>query len=109
MVCAAQPEDGSWKNVDGATRGLTRAQLRFICQDQILNGEPYPPGPPWYVHLWGSCQPAGLRLGRGGGRRGNRERSETHPGGVRPGVCAAVRVRRHVSLPARAAVDLDAD
>ncbi len=57
MVCAAQPEDGSWKNADAATRGLTRARLRFICQDQILNGQPYPPGPPWYVHLWGSCSP----------------------------------------------------
>lgn len=57
MVCAQPPEEGTWRNVDPNTRGLTRADLRFICQDQILNGQPYPPGPPWYVHLWGSCTP----------------------------------------------------
>ena len=45
MVCAAQPEEGQWENIDANTRGLTRAVLRFTCQDQILNGEPYPPGP----------------------------------------------------------------
>lgn len=57
MVCAAQLEDGSWRNADSNTRSLTRAQLRFVCQDQILNGEPYPPGSPWYMHLWGACSP----------------------------------------------------
>ena len=55
MVCAEQLEDGSWANVDLNTRSLTRADLRFICQDQVLNGQQYPPGPPWYVHLWGGA------------------------------------------------------
>ena len=57
MVCAQPPEEGKWRNADPNTRGLTRANLRFICQDQILNGQPYPPGPPWFVHLWGACSP----------------------------------------------------
>ncbi len=57
MSCAEQREDGKWVNTDPATRGLTRAELRFTCQDQILNGEPYPPGPPWHMRLWGSCSP----------------------------------------------------
>lgn len=45
-LCAEQEEDGQWVNTDANTRGITRAHLRFVCQDQILNGEPYPPGPP---------------------------------------------------------------
>lgn len=55
--CLAQPEDGSWVNADSNTRSLTRADLRFTCQDQVLNGELYPPGPPWHMHLWGKCHP----------------------------------------------------
>lgn len=56
-LCAAQPENGNWINTDPNTRSLTRIQLRFVCQDQILNGQPYPPGPPWYVHVFGKCHP----------------------------------------------------
>ena len=56
--CAAQPEDGNWVNADASTNSLTRAELRFTCQDQILNGQPYPPGPPWHMHLWGKCSPS---------------------------------------------------
>ena len=55
--CAAQPEDGNWANADPNTPSLTKAELRFTCQDQILNGQPYPPGPPWHMHLWGKCHP----------------------------------------------------
>ena len=55
--CIAQQEVGSWVNADLNTRSLTRADLRFTCQDQVLNGEPYPPGPPWHMHLWGKCSP----------------------------------------------------
>ena len=56
-LCATQEEEGSWVNTDPNTRSLTRIQLRFVCQDQILNGQPYPPGPPWYVHVFGKCHP----------------------------------------------------
>ncbi|MCH7840686.1 MAG: hypothetical protein IID38_10695 [Planctomycetes bacterium] len=57
-LCAAQPEDGRRENADPQTRSLTRIQLRFVCQDQILNGQLYPPGPPWYVHIFGKCSPS---------------------------------------------------
>ena len=56
-ICAQQPEEGSWRNADPNTNSLTRIQLRFVCQDQILNGQLYPPGPPWYVHIFGKCHP----------------------------------------------------
>ena len=65
-LCAAQPEDGNWVNSDPNTRSLTRAELRFTCQDQILNGQPYPPGPPWHVHLWGACHPTDCDWGEVG-------------------------------------------
>lgn len=71
--CIAQPEDGAWVNTDPNTRSITRIQLRFVCQDQILNGQPYPPGPPWHIHIFGKCHPTdcdwseadGQRLGSG--------------------------------------------
>ena len=56
--CVTQPEEGNWVNADTNTRSLTRAELRFTCQDQVLNGQPYPPGPPWHMHLWGKCSPS---------------------------------------------------
>lgn len=56
--CITPDEEGTWVNADPDTRSLTRAELRFTCQDQILNGQPYPPGPPWHIHLWGACVPS---------------------------------------------------
>jgi hypothetical protein len=56
--CVVQPEEGNWANADANTNSLTRAELRFTCQDQVLNGKPYPPGPPWHMHLWGKCVPS---------------------------------------------------
>jgi hypothetical protein len=56
-LCIQPQEEGNWRNSDPNTRSLTRIQLRFVCQDQILNGQPYPPGPPWYVHVYGKCHP----------------------------------------------------
>ncbi|HAC66126.1 MAG TPA: hypothetical protein DCF68_21985 [Cyanothece sp. UBA12306] len=47
-LCIQPDEEGSWRNTDPQTRSITRVELRFVCQDQILNGQPYPPGPPWY-------------------------------------------------------------
>lgn len=55
--CAQPQEEGSWVNVDNNTRSITRANIRFQCQDQILNGQPYPPGEPFYIKLFGSCHP----------------------------------------------------
>ena len=57
-LCLTQPEHGEWVNSDPNTRGLTRADLRFTCQDQVLNGQLYPPGPPWHISLWGACSPS---------------------------------------------------
>ena len=55
--CVQPPEEGRWRNADPNSNSLTRIVLRFVCQDQILNGQPYPPGPPWYVHIFGKCSP----------------------------------------------------
>lgn len=43
---ATQAEDGAWVIVDPNTRVIPEIHLRFDCQDQVLNGKPYPPGPP---------------------------------------------------------------
>jgi hypothetical protein len=67
--CIAQAEDGSWVNTDSATRSLPRVRLRFICQDVILNGQPHPPGPPWYAHLFGKCSPSNCDWGEVGAQR----------------------------------------
>jgi hypothetical protein len=67
--CIAQPEDGNWVNTDSGTRSLTRIQLRFVCQDQVLNGELYPPGPPWYMHIFGKCHPTDCDWGEVGAQR----------------------------------------
>ena len=56
--CVSQVESDFWVNTDSNTRSITRIQLRFVCQDQILNGQPYPPGAPWYVHVYGKCSPS---------------------------------------------------
>ncbi len=56
-LCIQPAEEGNWVNADPNTRSLTRAVLSFTCQDQVLNGQLYPPGPPWHIHLWGACSP----------------------------------------------------
>jgi hypothetical protein len=67
--CLTQAEDASWVNSDPATPSLTKAVLRFTCQDQILNGQPYPPGPPWHIHVWGKCHPTDCDWGEIGATR----------------------------------------
>lgn len=56
-ACPTQPEAGRWKNVYSGSNSLARIDLRFICQDQIANGQPYPPGPEWFVQVHGRCEP----------------------------------------------------
>lgn len=65
-LCAVQPEEGTWVNADPNTRSLTTAVLSFTCQDQVLNGQPWPPGPPWHMHLWGKCSPTDCDWGEVG-------------------------------------------
>jgi hypothetical protein len=65
-LCITPPEEGNWINRDSETSGITRVEVQFVCQDVIVNGEPYPPGPPFYVHLWGSCTPSDCDWGQVG-------------------------------------------
>lgn len=55
--CITPLEEGIWKNIDANTRSITKIVIRFQCQDQILNGQPYPPGAPFYLRLFGKCSP----------------------------------------------------
>jgi hypothetical protein len=64
-LCAAQKEEGRWVNTDPNTRSITRAELRFVCKDHT----PIPPGPEWYVHLFGKCHPIDCNWGEVGARR----------------------------------------
>jgi hypothetical protein len=57
-ICLTQVEDGLWQNINPHARSIHRIRLRFVCQDVILNGKPYPPGAPWYVRVWGVCHPS---------------------------------------------------
>ncbi len=43
-ACIQPPEEGTW--IDGESRIV----LRFVCQDMVINGQLYPPGPPWYLN-----------------------------------------------------------
>ncbi len=65
-ICVQPQEEGTWRNADPNANSLTHIQLRFVCQDQILNGQLYPPGPPWYVHIFGKCHPTDCDWGEVG-------------------------------------------
>jgi hypothetical protein len=56
-ACLEPREAGQWTNLESHPRTLISLDLRFICQDRVLNGAPYPPGPAWYVHAVAKCQP----------------------------------------------------
>lgn len=63
--CATPFEQGRWTNVDPATGGITRVEVTFSCNDQILcgvdaNGKVTcsKPGAPFRLHLWGKCHPS---------------------------------------------------
>ncbi len=63
--CVTPFEQGKWTNIDSATRGITRIDVEFTCNDQILcgidaNGNVTcsTPGAPYHLHLWGKCSPS---------------------------------------------------
>lgn len=69
-LCITQFEEGQWSNTDSNTSGITKTKVRFICQDQILNGVPCcPPGPNYYIHLYGKCSPSDCDWGEVPARR----------------------------------------
>ncbi len=69
-LCATPAEEGTWTNINSNTRSITNITVEFQCQDQIVNGRPYPPGPPYYLHLFGACHPTDCDWGRVGAERG---------------------------------------
>lgn len=68
-LCMTPAEEGEWVNYDSGTRSITRINVRFQCQDQVLNGRPYPPGSPYYLHLFGACHPTDCDWGEAGAER----------------------------------------
>src|SRR5215471_18669263 len=56
-ACLEPREAGQWTNVAPNTRSLVSLDLRFVCQDRVVNGALYPSGPAWYVHAVGKCKP----------------------------------------------------
>ncbi len=63
--CVAPFEQGSWSNIDPATRGITKIEVSFSCNDQVLCGVDAngnvtctTPGAPYHLHLWGKCSPS---------------------------------------------------
>lgn len=61
-LCIHPKEAGNWVNTDPNTRSITRVEVQFICHDVILNGTP--PGPSYYVHLYGKCHPTDCDWGK---------------------------------------------
>ena len=56
-ACLEPRESGQWTNIESHPRTVISLDLRFICQDRVLNGAPYPPGPAWFVHAVAKCEP----------------------------------------------------
>jgi hypothetical protein len=63
--CITPFEQGTWFNIDPATGGITKIQVDFSCNDQILCGVDEhgnvtcsTPGAPFHLHLWGKCSPS---------------------------------------------------
>lgn len=64
-LCAPPFVQGSWENDNSNTRGITKAEVIFHCQDQILNGVPCcPVGPAYYIQLYGACTPSDCEWGK---------------------------------------------
>lgn len=67
-ACEGPAEIGTWVNDDKDTQSLTRIEVRFVCQDQMLDGEPYPPGLNWYTRVFGNCDDHECDWGEAAGR-----------------------------------------
>ena len=72
--CSVPFEQGKWTNIDPATRGITRVEVNFSCNDQVLCGVDEngnvtcsTSGPPYRLHLWGKCSPSDCDWGTAGG------------------------------------------
>lgn len=65
-LCVTSPMTGRWVTTNPATRGLTRAEVKVGCCDQVLNGR-LVCSPPDSVRLFGRCHPTdcdwGVRTG----------------------------------------------
>ncbi|QLE58543.1 hypothetical protein [Nostoc sp. TCL26-01] len=65
-ICAANPMDGVWQNVNPNTRSLVKAEYRSSCHDVILcpNGNCQPqPTDVGKIRLYGSCHPTACDWG----------------------------------------------
>lgn len=59
-LCAANPMDGVWQNVDSNTRSLVKAEYRSSCNDVVLCPDgncQTQPSDVGKVRLYGSCHP----------------------------------------------------
>ena len=72
--CSVPFEQGNWTNIAPATGGITKIEVTFSCNDQVLcgvdsNGKVTcsTPGPPFQLHLWGKCSPSDCDWGTADG------------------------------------------
>ena len=66
MSCSA-PLVGTWRNIDPATRSMTRADVDFDCQDVIIcdtNGNCSGGDSAYYMSVFGKCHPTDCAWGR---------------------------------------------
>lgn len=68
-LCVTPEEEGSWVNYIPNTPSITKINVSFQCQDQVINGQLYPPGSPYYLHLYGACSPSDCDWGKVGAKR----------------------------------------
>lgn len=61
-LCTTSPMSGDWVSVNGATRGVTRAEVEVGCCDQLQNGRRVC-SPPDSVRLFGKCHPSNCDWG----------------------------------------------
>ena len=68
--CSVPFEQGTWSNIDSGTRGITKVEVSFSCNDQVLCGVDAngnvtcsTPGAPYRMRLWGKCSPSDCHWG----------------------------------------------